>query len=61
MNIDTLIFGLICLLLGLFGLMIKSNVEENDKYTLTKVKVILGTFSLLICGVLLIILSLARD
>ena len=56
-NWDTLILGLIFFVLGLIGLVIKSNVKEDQKYSLTGTQVTIGTYALLVCGTGLIILS----
>ena len=49
--------GLGVFALGLVGLTIKSNVQKDQKRSLTGTQIILGTYALLGSGVVLIILS----
>jgi predicted membrane channel-forming protein YqfA (hemolysin III family) len=56
-NWDTFLYGLISLALGLTGLLIKSKIDKGQKYF----KMLIGTYALLVCGVIFIILSFLPD
>lgn len=53
-----MIFGLSFLLLGLIGLVIKSGLTKERENSVTGGKIVYGTYSLLISGLVLVILSL---
>jgi hypothetical protein len=57
MNWDALILGLVSLLFGLIGLIIKSNLKEEQKGSITTAHVLTGTYSLLGAGIFFIIWS----
>jgi len=61
MSWNTLVTGLISLLFGLIGLIIKSNLKEDQKGSITSAHVITGTYALLGAGIFLIIWSLFSE
>ncbi len=61
MNWNTLITGLMSLVLGLIGLIIKSNLKESQRGSMTSAQVITGTYALLGAGIFLIIWSLFSE
>jgi len=64
MNIDTIIKGLIAILLGLIGVMIESNksAKENKErgWNWTRGQLVIGTWALLISGTLLILIGIFK-
>jgi hypothetical protein len=60
-NWNTLMVGLIFFVFGLIGLLVKSTIQKNQKYSLTSTQIVMATYALLLVGTLLVILSFISD
>jgi hypothetical protein len=58
---NTLLKGVIILCLGLFFFVLKSNVKEPERSSMTGVGVIFGAYALTIMGLFLVILAFFPD
>jgi len=60
-NWNGLIVGLSSITLGLIGLVVKSNVKDDSKNSLTSAQLKWGTYSLLAAGVFLVFWSILSE
>ena len=57
MNIEPLLYGLIMLFVGLIGIALKSRIKDVDVRSYSGANFVVGSYALLVCGIIVIILS----